>query len=157
MTKYTKFWVNDTQSGRRLLLLRLQSYSLDRFEQVERSKMTMKSGIDEYIVISQLKGYHTLIKTIILKKYIKVYFLWHWFLWEDIHSICHTSCKYKSIMYNLYGYKMQIYSSIYLLPGKKSHFTVEKSVDVFQCHTTCYYQSKKYVLTLFHIWTKSFS
>ena len=30
---------------------------------------------------------------------------------------------------------MQIYSSIYLLPGKKSHFTVEKSVDVFQCHT----------------------
>ena len=37
---------------------------------------------------------------------------------------------------------MQIYSSIYLVPGKKSHFTVEKSVDVFQCHTACYYQSK---------------
>ena len=37
---------------------------------------------------------------------------------------------------------MQIYSSIYLLAGKKSHLTVEKSVDVFQCHTACYYQSK---------------
>ena len=37
MTKYSKNWVNDRQSGWR----RLQSYSLDRFEQVERSKKNM--------------------------------------------------------------------------------------------------------------------
>ena len=40
MTKYSKIWVNDRQSGWRwrLRLRLLQSYSLDRFEQVERSK-----------------------------------------------------------------------------------------------------------------------